>query len=273
MDTTPRNPSLSYFPFIFSISNREVKDLLLNEVQVSTAVPKKAETISTGTAPRNSATALAPSSLSLNIRNTVSEQHLHAQPTIDYHNESIEYNRQHHQYDNHYNMTHCIVHSNEPLPNNLSESNGTVVNTSEYSDTGYYNDYYPYDDSLRPYSAGSNSCSSSNSDSDSQLINHTTGMLAANDGHPNGAPATPEYNNCLKLQPNFELNCFNELENASISSHPPSDANYGNEYKHDEHHIGMNEANQNVANTGEHIQYTSVIVEPSNYHISNNFTH
>lgn len=243
-------------------------------------------------------------------------------------------------YSNHYNDT-GIIH---PTMNNHQHS-------SEFVDLNYYNNYYAYDDQLRPYSASSNSCSSSNSDGDSHLAAHgmhqhysnnnnihlhhhnhhsshhhigqTGGTLSTNssatavvataaaatpgetsDVPPNGAEpiiSPHEYSDCMNRQPQhiFELNCFGGIghaENATNTHHLHDGVhdNYMQEYSKnhigDIHHmsahvatngggianaaiLGSAELSANNCTNVEAIQYTSVIVEPTNYHMTNEYVH
>lgn len=233
-------------------------------------------------------------------------------------------------YSNHYNAS-GIIHP--------------TMNTSEFVDLNYCNNYYAYDDQLRPYSASSNSCSSSNSDGDSHLTAHgmhqhysnnnnihlhhhnhhsshhigqTGGTISTNssatavaaaaaatpgetgDVPPNGADpiiSPHEYSDCMNRQPQhiFELNCFGGIghEENATNTHQMHD-NYMHEYSKnhigDIHHmsahvatngtglanaaiLGSAELSANNCNNVEAIQYTSVIVEPTNYHMTNEYVH
>lgn len=216
--------------------------------------------------------------------------------------------------------------------------------SSEYNDSNYYSSsfYASYDDQLRPYSASSNSCSSSNSDGDSQMTPHshhsmhpTHGNQANQSQHhgtnqpgsllPSGgnqanslsqtngsldsaANLSPtEYNDCMEhanrsSHHTFELNCFGGIGNVNIHSNDSNlHSNYMHEFGkiHHNHHIGIVEDHginggnhtsillNGNANSGgsvvfngndlsgisDSIQYTSVIVEPNNFHMTNEYVH
>lgn len=215
------------------------------------------------------------------------------------------------------------------LYNNHSHYNATgVIHPSinhDYNDLNYYNNYYTYDDQLRPYSVSSNSCSSSNSDGDTQMNsmhqhhshhphqqqqqNNQSSILTSqanntriNSGgivDPNSSPT--EYSACMNRPTNttFELNCFSGIGNvvdnviATHQLHEHVHPDYMNEYG--KNHIGIgdhqlsidhgaNNGNSggvllstgdivNTNNIADTIQYTSVIVEPTNFHITNEYVH
>lgn len=164
-----------------------------------------------------------------------------------------------------------------------------------------YNDYYggfytTYDedfvqqDKARPYSASSNSCSSSNSEGDSQMTashhqNHHHGQL----------PAVIQPG--LHPRPNGNLmNPANVSPNDFVSYDLNGTGCMGIQHFTDEMHTGyatnQNEpillngnassggsilfhSNNMTASQGisDSIQYTSVIVEPNNFHMANEYVH
>lgn len=216
-------------------------------------------------------------------------------------------------YGNHYNST-AVIHPaiNSQQPN------------VEYNDATYYNSFYAnYDDQMRPYSASSNSCSSSNSDGDSQMASHhhplhqnnnqdhiqhshhhsihrqnnqvlistnATELHTQNSGsHLDSANLSPEYIDCMDQRSShhsFEVNCFGGIGNVGI--HHLSDDLHTN-YMPDSHTTGVSTSNSillngnassggsvlfngnnlNGAQAIDSIQYTSVIVDSNNYHMSN----
>jgi len=149
----------------YVLSNREVKALLLNEAQIPAVTPNKTEPISTATAPISTNSINLPSLSSVSIPLAVHHdnhhllQNMHVDQTFIPMNQNttVEYNT--------YYATAHGEHSNH-----ISDSTTAMVNYTDNSDAAYYNNFCPYDDSLQPYSTGSNSCSSSsNSDGDSQM--------------------------------------------------------------------------------------------------------
>lgn len=381
------------FPFLFpflplSSSNREVKELILNEVQISSKSsindPMPAAAV-TPTTPLTASTPIIPSPSSVSIPSVVQHEpssvpnaQLHAHQSIPNSHHRVNDQSQtattiaaHHHIDqtmlvHQHQLTSATATANKSLVSQPNQHDYTEIDqyepqlysnhynatgiihptmnnhqhSSEFVDLNYYNNYYAYDDQLRPYSASSNSCSSSNSDGDSHLTAHgmhysnnnnihlhhhnhhsshhhigqTGGTLSTNasatavaatpaetgDGPPNGAEpiiSPHEYSDCMNRQPQhiFELNCFGGIghaENAS-NTHQLHD-NYMHEYSKnhigDIHHMSAHVATNgagianaailgsaelsasNCANV-EAIQYTSVIVEPTNYHMTNEYVH
>lgn len=111
---------------------------------------------------------------------------------------------------------------------------------NNFYDTTFYNHYDAHDSSnvvLRPFSAGSNSCSSSESEPSLRSVNHSTSIPIQN---------AATYNNCMR--PTFEMNSFDN-----------STGNADNGYQEYQ----------------KPPQYTSVIVEPATYPVtlSNDYVH
>ena len=155
----------------------------------------------------------------------------------------------------------------------MHHSNCGTPLSGDFSDNNYYNNYYAYDDHLRPFSASSNSCSSSNSESDSpQMQQHHP--IANSNGATNGMqnPTSGNYSDCLRPQHTFELNCFNSIAamDGAVTNQVHEDLSAN--YRPNGHHGVADGRN------GDHhpssIHYTSVIVEPTTFHhISNDFVH
>lgn len=111
---------------------------------------------------------------------------------------------------------------------------------NNFYDATFYNHYNAHDSSnviLRPFSAGSNSCSSSESEPSLRSVNHSTAVPIQN---------AATYNNCLR--PTFEMSSFDNNTGTTDNGYqdypkPP--------------------------------QYTSVIVEPTTYPVtlSNDYVH
>lgn len=165
-----------------------------------------------------------------------------------------------------------------------------------------YNDYYggfyaTYDedyiqqDRARPYSASSNSCSSSNSEGDSQNTathhqNHHHGQLHAviQPGlhpRPNGSLMNPANVSPIDFV-SYDLNETGGLGNQHFSDEMLTGAYATNQNEP----ILLNgnassggsilfHGNNVAASHGitDSIQYTSVIVEPNNFHIANEYVH
>lgn len=98
-------------------------------------------------------------------------QSMQHHPNNQYHTSMDGHFDQQQSYGNQYNSSGVIHSTLNSQPN------------AEYNDPNYYNSFYAnYDDQImRPYSASSNSCSSSNSDGDSQMASHHHPM------HPNNS--------------------------------------------------------------------------------------
>lgn len=129
-----------------------------------------------------------------------------------------------------------------PQFNNHQYQTGVTADfpDNNFYDTTFYNHYDPHDSSnviLRPFSAGSNSCSSSESEPSLRSVSHSTAVPIQN---------ATSYNNCLR--PTFEMNSF--------------DNNTGN-------------AENGYQDYQKPPQYTSVIVEPVTYPVtlSNDYVH
>lgn len=134
--------------------------------------------------------------------------------------------------------------SQEFLPhfNNHQYQTGVTADfcDNNFYDTTFYNHYDTHDSTnviLRPFSAGSNSCSSSESEPSLRSVNHSTSVPIQN---------ATSYNNCLR--PTFDMNSFD-------NSTGTADNGYQDYQKPP--------------------QYTSVIVEPSTYPVtlSNDYVH
>lgn len=128
-----------------------------------------------------------------------------------------------------------------PHFNNHQYQTGVTADFQDnnFYDTTFYNHYDAHDSSnviLRPFSAGSNSCSSSESEPSLQSVNHSTTIPIQN---------VASYNNC---RPTFEMNSFDN-----------STATAENGYQ----------------DYQKPPQYTSVIVEPATYSVtlSNDYVH
>lgn len=209
--------------------------------------------------------------------------------------------------------------------------------SGDFSDMNYYKPHYGwmdgYDEHNRPYSASSNSCSSSsNSEGDSQMGGHhsmhppyaNAGNGAAphnnnNHSHRNhshsrqhGHHATSvaativsdtvsptSYDSCLSRQ-SFEVSCFEGITSMEMAHPLHEPAHYMSDYsksqisvsdlQHLTHlatNVSANRSGGNGALLGgtelsaaaavtsniDSIQYASVIVEPTNYHLTNQFVH
>lgn len=135
---------------------------------------------------------------------------------------------------------------------------------------------------------------SSNTTSATATTTTTPGEL--NDIRSNGVDSNispNEYGDCMNRQPQhiFELNCFGgigHMDNATNTHqlHDDVHGNYMHEYSKnhigDIHHMsthvatngsGIAELSANNGTNVDAIQYTSVIVEPTNYHMTNEYVH
>lgn len=167
----------------------------------------------------------------------------HHPPSIHIHNK-----HNHHSYnsnadfDQQYNNHHYSIQTNT----------SSVHNNNDFNDTSYYDNYYNYDghDSnsiLRPFSASSNSCSSSESELQLRQPPAVHSSTTTQQHQLQEIHSSTYTNNCLRSH--FDGNCFNS-ENAHEATN-----NYANDYKND----------------GP--QYTSVIVESPNFQLSNEYVH
>lgn len=194
----------------------------------------------------------------------------------------------------HYDQQSYGSHYNSP-----SVTHPTTMNSHhsmEYND--YYGGFYAtYDEDFiqqgraRPYSASSNSCSSSNSEGDSQMTathhqNHHQGQL----------PAVIQSG--LHPRPNESLmNPANVSPNDFVSYDLNGTGGLDIQHFSDDMHTGAYATNQNeqillngnassggsilfhgnnmTASQGiaDSIQYASVIVEPNNFHMANEYVH
>lgn len=145
---------------------------------------------------------------------------------------------------NHHELQMKNDSSQEFLPpfNNQQYQTGVTDDfpDNNFYDTTFYNHYDMHDSSnviLRPFSVGSNSCSSSESESSLRSVDHSTTVLTQN---------TATYSNCLT--PTFKMNAFDN-----------STSNTNNVYQ----------------DYQKSSQYTSVIVEPVTYAVtlSNDYVH
>ncbi|XP_037923541.1 protein single-minded isoform X2 [Hermetia illucens] len=158
------------------------------------------------------------------------------------------------------------------LPYAASEDNLSIAsNTSTFNDANnYFNPYY-YDPSpietnnLRPFSANSNSCSSSESERQNTMPGPSGQVLV----NPGSSPqmATSVYSD---LSQNFEMNCF------ASSHHHHHNNNHHVSHSH-QHHNHSHNHNQDNCNFTENFRnesphYASVIVEPQQY-ISHDYVH
>lgn len=198
-------------------SEQESKVLALNEAQ-GTARPE----------PIAPVTPITPLTQQSSLIHTP-----HHQPTIHPQNKH-NHNYNNAEFDQQYSNTHHY---------NIQTNSQSIHNNNDFNDANYYDNFYNYDahDSnsiLRPFSASSNSCSSS--EGELRQPTHSTTPLQQH-------IHAPTYSNCLR--PHFDANCFNS-ENAHEATN-----NYTSEYKTD----------------GP--QYTSVIVEPPNFQLSNEYVH
>lgn len=126
--------------------------------------------------------------------------------------------------------------------NNHQYQTGVTADFADnnFYDATFYNHYDAHDSTnviLRPFSAGSNSCSSSESEPSLRSVNHSTTVPIQN---------AATYNSCLR--PTFEMNSF--------------DNSAGN-------------ADNGYQDYQKPPQYTSVIVEPASYPVtlSNDYVH
>lgn len=248
----------------YVLSDYESKALTLNEVQVGRAESLSPVTPLTTQAASQPIPNQAHSSALANTQPQQQQQpaQQQQQPAQQQHKQN-HYSNQDFEHHYQYNM------------------NGSLHSNSDFSDTSYYGNFYnAYDapDSnsiLRPFSASSNSCSSSESDQTTSNMLTTTNMHGNlldvshhshhhHHHHPHQQqhqqqplivehqlhhPPTT-YSNCMR-RPQFEVNCFNN----------------DNLHDHDSNHF-TSEYNKD---TGP--QYTSVIVEPQTFQISNEYVH
>lgn len=119
-----------------------------------------------------------------------------------------------------------------------------ATSNAEYVDLNYYNSFgITYDDQMRPYSASSNSCSSSNSDGDnSQLTYHHTMQAPQHNGH----------DHTRNQHVMGEMHADNAEANVLINS--------GWELN-------------GAPGINDSYQCTSVIVDSNNFHMTNEYVH
>lgn len=159
----------------------------------------------------------------------------------------------------------------------------SAAHTADYTDANYYNNFCaPYDDQMRPYSASSNSCSSSNSDGDnSHMAYHPHAMQTA---HTNGHDELLNMN-CFGGIGNVGLhNIADDLHmsyvhggvgggHAAIGSNPTGIVLNGTAANAEANVLyGATDLNGGQV-MSDAFQYTSVIVEPNNFHMANEYVH
>lgn len=275
----------------YVLSDQECKELTLNEVQVSSRIPAS-ETIIPPTPP----VAVAPMAPITNPQ-TPSTQHA-VVPVMHHQNQPNHQNHLHKEIEHNYQPQSHQYQDFEIYTNNHhSNANYTLHheivnhNIGEFSDLSYYDPFYSYDshnsNSLRPFSASSNSCSSSEGDS-SQLP-------------PN---ILPLHNQQITLDTTFaDLN--SQVHHQQQQQQQHGTTNNHNNHNHQHHNHNENQNNFNMCfggtpNDGQHNhnnhhhmtlqadnvvfgdefktdngpQYTSVIVEAQNYHhLTNEYVH
>lgn len=196
----------------------------------------------------------------------------------------------------HYDQQSYGSHYNSPGVIHPTTMNGH--HNMEYND--YYGGFYAtYDedfiqpDRARPYSASSNSCSSSNSEGDSQMT------PTHHHNHHHGQLPTVIQPELLPRTNGGLMNPANVSPNEYISYELSGSGGIGIQHFADEMHTGPYATNQNEpillngnASSGgsilfhgnnssmttsqgisDSIQYTSVIVEPNNFHMANEYVH
>lgn len=350
---------------VWDFSDREVKDLCLSDVQIATKSNCESTTstsaITSAIPSPSSSSVIAPLSnhheplLAHNPRPSASHQlpSSHCQH-IDSHLQSHQMSSRLDPLHSHSNQALHHADKTTPLDQHIAQiPNSFQPSIEQYDQPSYgnhynspgvihppsmnshhnmeYNDYYSgfyttYDDQMRPYSASSNSCSSSNSDGDSQMASHHHTMqqhLNSNQDHPhnrlhnshqpnvmtgpihgtlptrtNGtldaANVSPnDYSDCMdrSSHQSYELNCFSGLGNLGIQ-HFTDDlhSNHGAYATNTNlNHSNSILLNGNASSGGsvlfnsseltasqtvtDSIQYASVIVEPNNFHMTNEYVH
>lgn len=246
----------------YVLSQKEVKELQLNEVQGN--VPRSSEvsstpvTVNSNRTQANASTPpayqnshqtvlsqipITPASQSVSIQNVKELQHFqntnnnnnhmhisHEAPLQHHHNEYEQYNYAHQMSNHHHNFDDFNDHSEQYYTFNIDNNNPLLQNDSNV---------------LRPFSAASNSCSSSSSDE--QQIQH---LYSNQQIHTNNSNLQQHYENDYSFS--FP-NCFPATNDSSNAS-----SIYNNDFK---------------ASSNAH--YTSVIVDNTNNqnYLTNEFVH
>lgn len=231
-------------------SEHEAKALILNEIQG----PSRGESLSPVT-PQTTQTPAQPNTIQQGQTHHQTTQHhtplkqlnnlVPGNPIVTpvttnaYANQDFE-----HQHYNNHNDYNVMINAGAPT---LHQG------VNEFSDENYYNCYNYYNPrepnpAMRPFSTSPTSCSSSESEQQP-----SQNMLNSQHAVTPQLQASAAYsNNCLR--PHFELNCFNNGNDVNI---------HHNDHHHD---VGFG-----VNDNGP--QYTSVIVEPHNFQMSNEYVH
>lgn len=224
----------------YVLSDQEAKELLLNEIQ---GVPKVEPTTPSAT-PVHIPSVQTPAVPVIQPNQPPSsaavQQLHHQQPQSppethlkDIHYQTNHISNNHHHHNHNDHHHHHHHHHDFDQYNHYSHQNQAIHHTGDFNETGYY-EYYNYDTANGTYVRSASSTSSSCSEGEQQM---------APSLHQMNTPANSQTITYGADMSHFQMNCFGTA--GQIPTH--------------------------IQDNGP--QYTSVIVEPPIYNISNDFVH